>query len=638
MSLLDTITGPAGVKKLNRHQLAELATEIRTLIIETVARNGGHLGSNLGVVEITLALHRVYDSPRDKIVFDTGHQAYVHKLLTGRQEHFSSLRQSGGLSGYPSRAESEHDLLENSHASVSLSYAEGLMRAFKQRGEPDRAVVVVIGDGALTAGVAWEAINNVGVCGLPLVIVLNDNGRSYCPTVGGLARHLAALRGADGAQLADMSDETPLNWPGPPAAASSATHTVFETLGFEYMGPVDGHDETAVEDALRAARTSLGPVVVHCVTRKGRGYAPAENDPEECFHSPGRFDPKSGRRVGSSGLTWTNVFSQELAALGGARQDLVAITAAMLYPTGLDAFAERYPKRVFDVGIAEQHAVALAAGLAFGGLHPVVALYSTFMNRAFDQVLLDVGLHRLPVTFVLDRAGITGDDGPSHHGIWDLALLGMVPGLRVAAPRDGARLRELLREAIATTSGPTAVRFPKGTLGPDIPPLARIGNADVLMRDGAEDVLLLAVGPTAAVAVEAAALLVSQGVGVTVLDPRWVKPLNPGVLDLAGRHRAVLVLEEGVETGGIGDALRRTLARRDPGGRGATQPVGVVGVPARFIPHDTRDSILDLIGLRNAAWLAQVAQGLLDPSPVAPPAVTPQTGFSLVTTLSGRNR
>jgi len=615
VTLLDTITGPAAVKKLNRQQLAELASEIRTLIIETVGRNGGHLGSNLGVVEITLALHRVYDSPRDRIVFDTGHQSYVHKLLTGRQERFPSLRQAGGLSGYPSRAESEHDLLENSHVSVSLSYAEGLARAYQQGGEQDRSVVVVIGDGAMTAGVAWEAVNNIGVSGLPVVIVLNDNGRSYCPTVGGLARHLAELREAD-----------------------QAPHTVFGALGLEYLGPVDGHDEAAVEDALRAARASGGPVVVHCVTRKGHGYAPAENDQEECFHSPGKFDPVSGRRAGSSGTSWTSVFSKELAALGGERPDIVAITAAMLYPTGLNAFAAQYPDRVFDVGIAEQHAVALAAGLASGGLHPVVALYSTFMNRAFDQVLLDVALHNLPVTFVLDRAGITGDDGPSHHGVWDLALLGMVPELRVAAPRDGAQLRELLHEAVGTTTGPTAVRFPKGALGQDLPSLDRIGQADVLVRDGAEDVLLLAVGPTAQAAVETAAQLASQGTGVTVVDPRWVKPLGSAVLDIAARHRAVLVLEDGVEAGGIGDALRRGLARRDLGRRATAPQVGVVGVPARFIPHDTRDSILALIGLRNPGWLAELAHGLLDQSSAAPAAVAPAPGFSLAATLTGRNR
>jgi len=611
VTLLDTITGPADLKKLNSQQLAKLATEIRTLIIETVGRNGGHLGSNLGVVEITLALHRVFDSPHDRILFDTGHQSYVHKLLTGRRDRFASLRQAGGLSGYPSRVESEHDLLENSHVSVSLSYSEGLAWAYQRDRERDRAVVVVIGDGAMTAGVAWEAVNNIGVSGLPLVIVLNDNGRSYCPTIGGLARHLSELREGD-----------------------QAPRTVFEALGLKYLGPVDGHDEAAVEDALRAARASGEPVVVHCVTRKGRGYAPAENDQQECFHSPGRFDPASGRRASPAGTSWTSVFGQELVEIGGERQDIVAITAAMLYPTGLNAFAARYPDRVFDVGIAEQHAVALAAGLASGGLHPVVALYSTFMNRAFDQVLLDVALHEFPVTFVLDRAGITGDDGPSHHGVWDLALLGMVPGLRVAAPRDGAQLRELLREAVGTTSGPTAVRFPKGILGQDLPSLARIGHADVLVRDGAEDVLLLAVGPTAPVAVEAAALLVSRGVGVTVLDPRWVKPLSSAVLDMAARHRAVLVLEDGVETGGIGDALRRGLARRDLGRRAATPQVGVVGVPARFIPHDTRDAILALIGLRDPVWLAELALGLLE----RPSAAALAPGLSLVATLTGKNQ
>lgn len=628
MELLDTITGPTAVKALDHRQLAQLAVEIRMLIIETVSGNGGHLGSNLGAVEITLALHRVYDSPYDRILFDTGHQAYVHKLVTGRRERFSSLRKAGGLSGYPSRAESEHDLVENSHASVALSYAEGLARAFQQRGE-NRAVVAVVGDGALTGGVAWEALNNIGASGLPLVIVLNDNGRSYSPTIGGVARHLAELRrNRCGAR--------------PGAGRPPAPRTLFESMGIGYVGPVDGHDEPAVEDALRIARASRGPVVVHCVTVKGRGYAPAESDAQECYHSPGRFDLRSGRRADSPALTWTRIFGEEVATLGGERQDLVAITAAMLYPTGLDAFAGKYPDRMFDVGIAEQHAVALAAGLAFGGLHPVVAIYSTFLNRAFDQVLHDIALHRLPVTFALDRAGITGDDGPSHHGVWDMALLGLVPGLRVAVPRDGDRLRELLREAVAVTGAPTAVRFPKGTAGPGIPAVARVDGADVLASDGAEDVLLLAVGPTAAVAIDTATLLAAQGVGVTVLDPRWVKPLSPSVLAISSRHRAVLVLEDGVECGGIGDALRRGLADRTAGSLVSTRAVGLVGVPARFIPHDTRDNILTELGLCDPARLAQLAIRLLNPSvgsagaDCAPQqAMVPEPLLSLAATFTG---
>jgi 1-deoxy-D-xylulose-5-phosphate synthase len=592
MGLLETITGPAAVKELDRWQLTGLAAEIRALVIETVARNSGHLGSNLGVVEITLALHRVYNSPHDRILFDTGHQAYVHKLLTGRHARFSSLRQRDGLSGYPSRAESEHDLVENSHASVALSYAEGLVQAFARRGQNERGVVAVVGDGALTGGVAWEAVNNIGAAGLPLVVVLNDNGRSYSPTVGALARHLADLRAA---------------------APEALPRSVFEALGFAYLGPVDGHDEPAVEDALRAARERGGPVIVHCVTSKGQGYPPAENDSKERFHSPGRFDPRSGQRPPAAKATWTETFGDELRALGAEHPDLVAITAAMLHPTGLDAFAWRYPDRVFDVGIAEQHAVAMAAGLALGGLRPVVALYSTFLSRAFDQVLLDVALHELPVTFVLDRAGITGDDGPSHHGVWDLALLGIVPSLRVAAPRDGRRLRELLREAVAVTDGPTAVRFPKGSLGPDIVAVGTLGGADVLARSGDDDVLLLAVGPTAAVAVETAALLSARGIGVTVLDPRWVKPLSPAVLDAAASHRAVLVLEDGTESGGIGDALRRGLARQEYAGLPYAPVTEVIAVPPRFIPHDTRDNVLAGIGLGDPGQLAKLAVRLLEP-------------------------
>jgi len=639
VGLLETITDPSVVKKLDQRQLTRLAAEIRTLIIETVACNSGHLGSNLGVVEITLALHRVYNSPRDRILFDTGHQAYVHKLLTGRHARFSSLRKRGGLSGYPSRAESEHDLVENSHASVALSYADGLVRAFARR-QADRSVIAVVGDGALTGGVAWEAVNNIGAAGLPLVVLLNDNGRSYSPTVGGLARHLAELRSAGGPRPSGTSDPPP--------------RSVFEALGFAYLGPVDGHDEPAVEDALRAARSHAGPVIVHCVTSKGRGYPPAENDAEECFHSPGRFDPRSGQRARSSAMTWTRTFGEELAALGSERPEIVAITAAMLHPTGLDLFAERFPERIFDVGIAEQHAVALAAGLAFGGLRPVVALYSTFLNRAFDQVLLDVALHSLPVTFVLDRAGITGDDGPSHHGVWDLALLGMIPGLSVAAPRDGRRLRELLREAVAIADGPTAVRFPKGGLGEEIPSIAEVAGADVLARGGGEDVLILAVGPTAAVAVKTAALLSAQGVGVTALDPRWVKPLSPAVLDVASRYRAVLVLEDGIETGGIGDALRRGIATRTSGNHQSRPAIDVVAVPSRFIAHDTRDNVLAEIGLGEPGEIAKLAMRMLGFAPEAPgsflevfptsttaampPTTAHEHALHVAAAISGRNR
>src|SRR5438067_4627381 len=481
--ILDRIGSPADLRSLSDLELRALAEEIRQFLVQTVSKTGGHLGPNLGVVELTLALHRVFDSPKDRILFDTGHQAYVHKILTGRQDGFDLLRQRGGLSGYPSRAESEHDLIENSHASTALSYADGLAKAYALRGEA-RHVVAVVGDGALTGGMCWEALNNIAAAKNPLVIVVNDNGRSYAPTIGGLADHLASLRLNPGYEkLLDLVKEalgaTPLV--GPPlyealhavkkgikdAVAPQAT---FEDLGIKYVGPVDGHDLGAVESALRRAKRYGHPVIVHAVTRKGYGYRPAEDDEADCLHGPGSaFDIETGKLLAPPTLKWTSVFADELVALADERTDIVGITAAMAEPTGIAKLARRYPERAFDVGIAEQHAVTSAAGLALGGMHPVVAVYATFLNRAFDQVLLDVALHRLPVTFVLDRAGITGPDGPSHYGIWDLAVLGNVPGLRIAAPRDAATVREELREAVAIEDGPTVVRFPTGAVPPDLP-------------------------------------------------------------------------------------------------------------------------------------------------------------------------
>ncbi len=572
MRLLDTIVDPADLRKLGPDEITRLIEEIRGTLITTVAARGGHLGSNLGIVELTVALHRVFDSPRDRILFDTGHQAYVHKLLTGRAGRFDTLRRPGGLSGYPSRAESPHDLIENSHASTALSYADGMAKANRLLGETGRSVVAVVGDGALTGGMAWEALNNLGARpDLEVVVVLNDNGRSYCPTVGGLPRHLADLRAGD-----------------------RALTTVFENLGLTYLGPVDGHDLAEVEAALRKAKELHSPVVVHCVTRKGAGYGPAEADPEEHFHSPGRFDPATGRKPAAAGESWTGVFSRELVRIARQRPDVVGVTAAMLHPTGLHALAAELPGRVFDVGIAEQHAVTSAAGLASSGLHPVVAIYATFLNRGFDQVLLDVALHRLPVTFVLDRAGITGDDGPSHNGMWDLAVFQVVPGLRIAAPRDGARLRELLGEAVAVTDGPTIVRFPKGTVAPDLAAAERVGGLDVLVRGGRAEVLLVAVGAMAGPAVAAAE---ASGRAVTVVDPRWVSPVPPALVELAQPYERVLVVEDGVVTGGIGDAVRRAL----PG-----QRVRTLGVPARFVEHSGRDRILAEIGL-TAEALARAA-------------------------------
>ncbi|MFL6052913.1 MAG: 1-deoxy-D-xylulose-5-phosphate synthase [Actinoallomurus sp.] len=612
MTLLESIRGPEDLKRLAPEQLPQLAGEIRDLLVTAVStsKNGGHLGPNLGVVELTIALHRVFDSPRDRILFDTGHQAYVHKLLTGRQD-FGTLRQAGGLSGYPSQAESEHDVIENSHASTALSYADGLAKAYQLRGEGDRFVVPFIGDGALTGGMAWEALNNIAA-GMDrrVVIVVNDNGRSYSPTIGGLASHLADLRMTRGYEHAlDLIKRTVPRTPVVGPMAYEALHGIkkgikdilqpqamFEDLGLKYLGPIDGHDEEAVEHALRKAKDFGEPVIVHCMTRKGFGYAPAENDEEEAFHAPGLFDAATGRKLAKSSRTWTKVFSEELVALGAERPDVVAITAAMLHPTGLAAFAEAYPERTFDVGIAEQHALTSAAGLAFGGMHPVVTVYATFLNRAFDQLLMDVALHRLPVTVVLDRAGVTGDDGPSHNGMWDMSILQVVPGLRVAAPRDGAQLTELLREAVGVADGPTVVRFPKGPVAEDVPAVDRVGGMDVLVRSGERDVLMVAAGPMAGVAVEAARLIDAHGIGVTVVDPRWVRPLDPELPGLAAGHRLVAVVEDNSRVGGVGDAVARALRDAD-----VDVPVRTFGIPDRFLDHAKRAQILTEIGLTPQA-------------------------------------
>ncbi|WP_018656741.1 1-deoxy-D-xylulose-5-phosphate synthase [Actinomadura flavalba] len=610
MTLLKSITGPEDLKRLDATQLPRLAEEIREALVEAVAKTGGHLGPNLGVVELTMALHRVFDSPHDKILFDTGHQAYVHKMLTGRQD-FTELRRRGGLSGYPSQAESPHDLIENSHASTALSYADGLAKAFQVRGESDRSVVAVVGDGALTGGMCWEALNNIaGGPDRPVIIVVNDNGRSYSPTIGGLASHLAGLRVTPGYEQAlDLIKKTVPRAPVVGNAAYEALHGIkkglkdvfapqamFEDLGIKYVGPIDGHDTEAVEDALRRARDFGAPVIVHAITRKGQGYAPAENDTEDCMHGGGAFDPATGRfHVKSGGPSWTSVFGSEMVALGAERPDVVGITAAMLYPVGLAPFAEAYPDRVYDVGIAEQHAATSAAGLALGGLHPVVALYATFLNRAFDQLLMDVALHRLPVTFALDRSGVTGDDGASHNGMWDLSILSLVPGLRVAVPRDGARLRELLRECVAVQDGPTAIRYPKGPAAADLAAIERVGGVDVLARhEGANGAraLIVAAGSMAGTAVAAAELIAAQGIGVTVVDPRWIKPLDPAIVELAAGHSLVAVVEDNGRTGAVGDAVARLL--RDAGN---DVPLRTFGIPQEFLDHASRAQILADIGL-----------------------------------------
>ncbi|WP_433336349.1 1-deoxy-D-xylulose-5-phosphate synthase [Spirillospora sp. CA-294931] len=608
MSLLESITGPGDLKRLDAAQLPRLAEEIREFLVDAVSKTGGHLGPNLGVVELTIALHRVFDSPQDKILWDTGHQAYVHKLLTGRHD-FSLLKRRGGISGYPSQDESDHDVIENSHASTALSYADGLAKAFELNGEGDRVVVPVVGDGALTGGMCWEALNNIADGERRrVIIVVNDNGRSYSPTIGGLASHLADLRVAPGYERAlDLIKKTVPRAPVVGGAAYETLHGIkkglkdvlqpqamFEDLGLKYVGPIDGHDEQAVEHALRKAHAFGGPVIVHCITQKGCGYSPAENDDEEQFHSPGPYDRETGVQK-PKGRIWTNVFSEEMVELGAQRPDIVAITAAMLHPVGLAGFAAAYPDRTYDVGIAEQHAVTSAAGLALGGMHPVVAIYATFLNRAFDQVLMDVALHRQAVTFVLDRAGVTGDDGPSHNGMWDLSILQLVPGMRIAVPRDGARVRELLRECVAVKDGPTALRFPKGAVADDLAAIDTVGGLDVLARhDGANGarVLLVAAGSMAAPAVAAAELIAAQGIGVTVVDPRWVKPLDPALVDLAAQHSLVAVVEDNGRVGAVGDAVARFLRDSE-----VDVPVRTFGIPQVFLDHAKRDLILADIGL-----------------------------------------
>ncbi|MFS2292618.1 MAG: 1-deoxy-D-xylulose-5-phosphate synthase [Actinomadura sp.] len=621
MSLLESITGPDDLKRLDAAQLPRLAEEIREFLVQAVSKTGGHLGPNLGAVELTIALHRVFDSPHDKILFDTGHQAYVHKMLTGRLD-FERLRKRGGLSGYPSRAESEHDVIENSHASTALSYADGFAKAFQLRGETDRAVVAVVGDGALTGGMCWEALNNIaGGTDRPVIIVVNDNGRSYSPTIGGLAAHLADLRVSQGYEHAlDLIKRTVPRTPVVGNITYEALHGIkkglkdvlqpqamFEDLGIKYVGPIDGHDEDAVERALRRARGFGQPVIVHCITKKGRGYAPAENDTEDCMHGGGAFDPATGAFVRKKGgPAWTKIFGEEMVAIGRERRDVVAITAAMLHPTGLAPFAEAFPDRIFDVGIAEQHAVTSATGLAMGGLHPVVAVYATFLNRAFDQVLMDTALHGQPVTFALDRSGVTGDDGASHNGMWDLSILQLVPGMRIAVPRDGARLRELLRECVAVDDGPTAIRYPKGPAAEDLEAIGKAGEMDVLARhDGSNGtrVLLVAAGSMAAPAVEAAGLISAQGIGVTVVDPRWVKPLDPALLDLAREHALVAVAEDNGRTGAVGDAVARLLRDSE-----IDVPVRTFGIPQEFLDHAARAEILADIGLTPQALARDITE------------------------------
>jgi 1-deoxy-D-xylulose-5-phosphate synthase len=626
--MLEQIRGPADLQHLSQADLRDLAEEIREFLIHKVAATGGHLGPNLGVVELTLALHRVFDSPHDPIIFDTGHQAYVHKMLTGRAADFETLRKKGGLSGYPSRAESEHDWVESSHASAALSYADGLAKAFELTGHRNRHVVAVAGDGALTGGMCWEALNNIAAARRPVIIVVNDNGRSYAPTFGGLANHLAALRLQPSYEhLLERGRAAVRGMPVFGELAYQFMHSVkagvkdalspqllFTDLGLKYVGPVDGHDEHAVETALRSARGFHGPVLVHVVTNKGMGYGPAEADEAEQMHSCGVIDPVTGIATKVPGPSWTATFSESLIEYAAKRRDIVAITAAMPGPTGLTTFGQRFPDRLFDVGIAEQHAMTSAAGLAMGGLHPVVAIYSTFLNRAFDQIMMDVAMHELPVTMVLDRAGITGPDGASHNGMWDLSMLGIVPGMRVAAPRDGTRLREELGEALDINDGPTAIRFPKGDVGEDIPALQRRSGVDVLAvpPDGlSADVLLVAVGAFASMGLAVAERLRNQGIGVTVIDPRWVLPVSDVVAELAVAHKLVVTVEDNGVNGGVGSAVSAALRRTE-----IDVPCRDVGLPQQFFDHASRGEVLVEAGLTEqdvarqiTGWVAALGNG-----------------------------
>ncbi|WP_350349751.1 1-deoxy-D-xylulose-5-phosphate synthase [Agromyces sp. G08B096] len=609
MTLLEQIGGPRDLDALSQAELGDLAAEIRAYLVQNVAKTGGHLGPNLGVVELTLAIHRVFDSPRDSIVFDTGHQSYVHKLLTGRQD-FSTLRQSGGLAGYPQRSESEHDIVESSHASSSLSWADGISKAFEMTGQSDRHVVAVVGDGALTGGMTWEALNNISDDNTrKLVIVVNDNGRSYAPTIGGMARFLNSVRTKRTYRSLHLSSRRVFERMGEPAQAFyrgvrgglhgflsrfTNNEALYSNLDIKYVGPVDGHDEHAMEAALRQAKNYGAPVIVHAITDKGRGYEPALRDVADQFHAVGQIDPETGESLEtSSAPSWTSVFADELVALADKNDRLVGITAAMLRPTGLHRMAERFPTRVFDVGIAEQHAVTSAAGLAFGGLHPVVAVYATFMNRAFDQLLMDVALHRAGVTFVLDRAGVTGPDGPSHHGVWDLSILQVVPGIRIAAPRDSIRLAEELAEAVDVTDAPTVLRFPKGTVGTEFAAVRRTDDGvDVLLEAERKDVLIVAVGPMAGIALDVAARLEAQGIGATVVDPRWVVPVPRSVIELSAEYRIVVSLEDGIRVGGIGTRIRQDLREA-----GVDTAVTELGLPDEFLDHGSRSEILERVGL-----------------------------------------
>lgn len=608
MNLLSGINGPRDLDSLSHQQLLALCSDIRADLVAAVAKTGGHLGPNLGVVETTVAIHRVFDSPKDSVIFDTGHQSYVHKMLTGRSD-LSSLRQKDGIAGYPQRSESEHDIVESSHASSSLSWADGIAKAYKLTGQNDRYVVAVIGDGALTGGMAWEALNNISDDNdRKLVIIVNDNGRSYAPTIGGLARYLNDVRTAKNyRRLYKLSKKvfykmglvgrliySAARGAGKGLLSTFAPQGMFPNLDIKYIGPVDGHDLAAMEQALRQAKKYGSPVIVHAITQKGHGFNPAMLNEDDQFHAVGKIDPSTGESLEeSTAETWTGAFGDEILKIAAKREDIIGITGAMLIPVGLDKFAKVYPNRVFDVGIAEQHAVTSAAGMAFGGLHPVVAVYATFINRAFDQVLMDVALHKAGVTFVLDRAGVTGPDGASHHGMWDLSLLQIVPGIRIAAPRDAETLREELNEAVQVKDAPTVLRFSKGSVGNPIKAIRRTQDGvDVLSEAASKDVLLLCVGAMASVGLSVAELLAAQGIGATVIDPRWLVPVSKSVIEMSAQHRLVVTIEDGIKVGGIG-----TRVRQDMRAAQVDTALTEMGLPDEFLEHATRGEILERVGL-----------------------------------------
>lgn len=624
MGILSGLSSPADLKNFGLEQLEELAEEIRQLLVEKVSATGGHLGPNLGVVELTIALHKIFTSPHDPIIFDTSHQSYVHKILTGRAGEFDTLRQKGGISGYTARGESEHDWTESSHASAALSVADGMAKAFELSGL-DRQVVAVVGDGALTGGMCWEALNNIASGhDRNVVIVVNDNGRSYSPTIGGFADNLARLRMERSYdEIMEHGKKTlkSMGWVGERTFEALASFKegvksqiipteMFPELGMKYVGPVKGHDLKSLLHALTYARDYDGPIIVHAITEKGHGYGPAVNDVADQMHATGVIDPLTGEALSQAKPDWTSVFTSAVLDAAERRDDIVAITAAMAGPTGLAAFAEAYPDRFFDVGIAEQHAVTSAAGLALAGKHPVVAIYSTFLNRAFDQLLMDVGLLRLPVTFVLDRSGVTGPDGASHNGVWDMALTSIVPGIRVAAPRDGAQLRELFDAALDITDGPSVVRYPKGALPEEIPALMQLADGVDMLRysdDAAEglDVLLVAVGSMAGVALTVAAALEEEGVNVTVVDPRWIVPVAGSLVGLADDHDLVVVIEDGIVRGGVGSLLAEVLSAAE-----VDTPLRRLGFPSVFPMHSSRSELLAEVGLDHDGVLASVRSWL----------------------------